>query len=88
MTQKEFELINAINCDDLDNTQWGINKKCNTSEQYGSIEHIEVPAHLYIYRDEDKSIIFTLYEPSITIIDRYGQQIDLYFISEEEGVEK
>jgi len=88
MTQKEIEIINAINCNGLDNMYWGIGKACDIYGQYGACDHSEVPAHIYIYRDEDEGSIFGLIEPDFTLLDRFGSIIDLYYIIEEKGGEE
>ena len=82
MTQKEIEIINAINCEGLDNSVWGINNdnECDIYVQYGAAKHKIVPCHIYIYRDgRDRDLIESV-EPDMTFRDRFDQEIDLYFI--------
>ena len=82
MTQREINLIMAIS-DDSPN--WGIiSKEWDIAPLYGFVESKVVPPHIYIYRDCEECTLRNEIQPDLTISDKYGQVIDLYYIKMED----
>ena len=53
MTQKEFDIINAINVDGIDNSDWGVTEDGLDTEYYGiELDKPEqLPRHIYVWGD-------------------------------------
>lgn len=53
MKKNIFNLINAINCENIDNLNWGIEKNIkSTKERFGTDEEVELKdIWIYVYDD-------------------------------------
>lgn len=82
MTQREINLISAIN---TDSCNWGIiSTEWDIAPLYGAVESKVVPPHIYIYRDYEEYTLRNEIQPDLTFSDKYGQVIDLYYIKMED----
>lgn len=82
MTQREINLISAIN---TDSPNWGIvSTEWDIAPLHGAVESKVVPPHIYIYRDYEESTLRNEIQPDLTFSDKYGQVIDLYYIKMED----
>lgn len=57
MNKNTFDLINAINCEEIENFNWGIVKNIkSTKKQFGTKEDVELKGiWLYVYDDGNLS---------------------------------
>ena len=82
MTQRELNLINAIN---TDSPNWGIvSTEWDITHLHGAVESKVVPPHIYIYRECEECALRNEIQPDLTFSDKYGQVIDLYYIKMED----
>lgn len=49
MTQKEFDILNAINLEGWDSNMWGLHQETISSTTYGPFEEESLPPHIYVY---------------------------------------
>lgn len=81
MNAKAFKVIDAINCEGLDNQFWGLVKDVDDTKTYfGSNEGFYLAgAWAYVYNDPKNDHAFlSEIEPDLVIWDRFGQAIYLY----------
>ena len=88
MTQKEIKLINAINVDGISNEMWGIVSTPVTGRDFFGFEaepaaSAVIPPHIYVYRECEEQQVRNDITPDLTTKDKFGQVIDLYYITEE-----
>lgn len=79
-------IIDRLNRLGVDNTMWGVVSADGwlTSDLHGTDQHITVPAHIYVHREDSKrAALDPDVQPDATIISREGSVIDLYFIGKE-----
>lgn len=82
MTQREINLISAINADC---PNWGIiSTEWDIAPLHGAVESKVVPPHIYIYRDCEECTLRNEIQPDLTFSDKYGQVIDIYYIKMED----
>ncbi len=71
MTQREFDIINAINVEGLDNSDWGVTEDGYGTEYYGIDEVFEeLPRHIYIWCDTERTYSAEMQELINTKYDR------------------
>jgi len=72
MTQREFDIINAINVEGLDNSDWGVAKDGLTTEFYlGNDEPVEeLPSHIYIWGDNSTTYCNAMHDLLNTKYDK------------------
>ena len=63
MKIKTFYLFDAINCEGLDNSHWGIHlllEEVSTKEYFGTVEDIMLEGGIWVsvYEDEDNPFMF------------------------------
>ena len=56
MTEREITIIDRLNRLGVDNTMWGVvrNDGWLTNELHGTDQHVTVPAHIYVHREDPK----------------------------------
>ena len=85
MTEREITIIDRLNRLGVDNTMWGVVSQDGwlTSELHGTDQHVTVPAHIYVHREDPKhAALDPDVHPDATLISSSGV-IDLYFIGKE-----
>lgn len=85
MTEREITIIDRLNRLGVDNTMWGVVSHDGwlTSELHGTDQHVTVPAHIYVHREDPKhAALDPDVKPDATLISSSGV-IDLYFIGRE-----
>lgn len=86
MTEREITIIDRLNRLGVDNAMWGVVSQDGwlTSELHGTDQHVTVPAHIYVHREDPKhAALDPDVQPDATLISRDGSVIDLYFIGRE-----
>ncbi len=86
MTKREITIIDRLNRLGVDNAMWGVVSHDGwlTSELHGTDQHVTVPAHIYVHREDPKhAALAPGVQPDATLISRDGSVIDLYFIGRE-----
>lgn len=86
MTEREITIIDRLNRLGVDNAMWGVVSHDGrlTSELHGTDQHVTVPAHIYVHREDPKhAALDPDVQPDATLISRDGSVIDLYFIGRE-----
>lgn len=85
MTQREINLISAIS---TDSPIWGIiSTEWDIDPLHGAVESKIVPPHIYVYRVCEECTMRNEIQPDLTFTDKYGQVIDLYYLTQEGGDE-
>lgn len=74
MTRNEFELIDAINRDGIDSTLWGLCGSDVNASVYDQAFDEMLPAHLYVYGDDD-----SMYGSDLERLLRSGYDRKLYY---------
>ena len=88
MTIKTFRLFNAINCEDLNNSQWNIYihmDAVSTKEFYGVDEDILLESGIWVgvYEERDNPFMFTShYKPDYRLRFSDDCNLLLYNVSE------
>lgn len=81
MNAKAFKVIDAINCEGLDNQFWGLVKDVDDMHAYfGSESNLKLKgAWAYVYNDPKNDLTFlSEIKHDIVIWDSFGQAIYLY----------
>ena len=96
MTQKEMQIITALQMNEVDYNSWGTWKATKSSKTtHGTVEDVEIPyPHFYVYRYTKDSELPHLNllqlqdsdfpDPDLTLKSLDGQTIDFYYIKMEE----
>lgn len=94
MTQKEMQIIAALQMNEVDYNSWGTWGATRSSKTtYGTVEDVEIPyPHFYVYRetedDENPRLNYgqnsDFPNPDLTLETVDGQTIDFHYIKMEE----
>ena len=82
MTQKEMQIIAALQMNEVDYQCWGTWDATQSSKTtHGTVEDVEIPyPHFYVYRGQDLDFP----DPDLTLETEGGQTIDFYYIKMED----
>lgn len=81
MNEKAFKVIDAINCEGLDNQFWGLVKDVDDIYTYfGAESSLKLKgAWAYVYNDPKHDLTFlSKIKPDMVVWDSFGQGIYLY----------
>lgn len=94
MTQKEMQIIAALQMNEVDYQCWGTWDATRSSKRtHGTVEDVEIPyPHFYVYREtQDDENPWLNYGqnsdfpgPDLTLETADGQTIDFYYIKMED----
>lgn len=94
MTQKEMQIIAALQLNEVDYQSWGTWHATESSKKtHGTIEDVEIPhPHFYVYRetegDENPWLNYNqesdFPDPDLTLETEDGQTMDFYYIKMED----
>jgi hypothetical protein len=94
MTQKEMQIIAALQINEVDYNSWGTwGATTRSAITHGTVEDVEIPyPHFYVYREtEDDENPWLNYgqnpdfpDPDLTLETMDGQTIDFYYFNLED----